>query len=386
MRTLTVVAFAVLLAACASVPAPPQRADLLFDDARFTPATERIDAKDVFALTPEMREYLRTDIARFVRYKGSQHGLYEALHDTGVLKLEYDAAKTRNASQAFDARAGNCLSLVLMTAAFAKEMGLPVRFQNVFTDETWSRSGDFYLSIGHVNLTLGRRLAEVSSFSEQTVTIDFLPTQDIRGARCWIIDEPTIVAMYMNNRAVESLTAGDVNEAYWWAREAIVQEPKFLSAINTLGVVYQQHGDLPQAQRALEYALAREPANVRAMSNLASVLYARQQPIAAREMMRRLAQLEPDPPFGYFKRGLAAMHDGDYRLARDMFAKEVDRAAYYHEFHFWLALAYVGLGEMDKARAHMATAAENSTTRRDHDLYAAKLDRLRAAAPAIIRR
>jgi hypothetical protein len=41
---------------------------------------------------------------------------------------------------------------------------------------------------------------------------------------------------------------------------------------------------------------------------------------------------------------------------------------------------------MDKARAHMATAAENSTTRRDHDLYAAKLDRLRAAAPAIIRR
>ena len=188
MRTLTVVAFAMLLAACASVPAPPQRADLLFDDARFTPATERIDAKDVFALTPEMREYLRTDIARFVRYKGSQHGLYEALHDTGVLKLEYDAAKTRNASQAFDARAGNCLSLVLMTAAFAKEMGLPVRFQNVFTDETWSRSGDFYLSIGHVNLTLGRRLAEFSSFSEQTVTIDFLPTQDIRGARSWIIE------------------------------------------------------------------------------------------------------------------------------------------------------------------------------------------------------
>jgi hypothetical protein len=68
-----------------------------------------------------------------------------------------------------------------------------------------------------------------------------------------------------------------------------------------------------------------------------------------------------------------------------MFAKEVDRAAYYHEFQFWLALAYLGLGETEKARAHLAIAAENSTTRNDHDLYAAKLDRLRAHAPVIRR-
>ena len=49
---------------------------------------------------------------------------------------------TRNAAEAFDARSGNCLSLVIMTAAFAKELGLPVRYQNVFVDEAWSRSGD----------------------------------------------------------------------------------------------------------------------------------------------------------------------------------------------------------------------------------------------------
>ena len=124
---------------------------------------------------------------------------------------------------------------------------------------------------------------------------------------------------------------------------------------------------------------------MRALSNLASVLYARGQVVAARELTRKLETMEPNPPFGYFKRGLAAMQAKDYALARDMFEKEVDRAAYYHEFHFWLALAYVGLGDMEKARAHMATAEENSTTRSDHDLYAAKLDRLRAYAPTIRR-
>ncbi|MGE5105144.1 MAG: tetratricopeptide repeat protein, partial [Betaproteobacteria bacterium] len=87
----------------------------------------------------------------------------------------------------------------------------------------------------------------------------------------------------------------------------------------------------------------------------------------------------------YFKRGLAAMKAGDYRLARDMFTREVERAAYYHEFRFWLALAYVGLGDMEQARTNMALALENGPTQGDRELYAAKLERLRGSTP-IIRR
>ena len=383
MKIWIAVALALMLAACASVPAPA-RNDALFRDTLFEPPSERISAQDVFALSPAMEYYLRNDIARLVRTRGSQHGLFDALYDKGLLKLEYDAAMTRTAAQAFAARAGNCLSLVLMTAAFAKELDMPVRYQHVFVDETWSRSGDFYLSIGHVILSLGRQLREYGP-NEPTMTIDFLPSHGTRTPRTWVIDESTILAMYMNNRAVESLTSGAVNEAYWWAREAVLQEPRFLTAYNTLGVIYQSHGNLPEAQQTLQYVVDREPGNTRALSNLASVLYARGQVVAARELTRKLETMEPNPPFGYFKRGLAAMQAKDYALARDMFEKEVDRAAYYHEFHFWLALAYVGLGDMEKARAHMATAEENSTTRSDHDLYAAKLDRLRAYAPTIRR-
>jgi hypothetical protein len=386
MKRWVAVVVSLMLAACAGVQSPPQpqRASPLFHDELFAPPSQRISASDVFALSGEMDAYLKGDVARLIHSKGSQKGLFEALYDKGLLKLEYDAAKTRNASEAFAARAGNCLSLVIMTAAFARELGMPVRYQNVFVDETWSRSGDFYLSIGHVNLSLGRRLMEYSP-NEVTLTIDFLPPKDLRGLRTWVLDEATIVAMYMNNRAVESLTSGDINDAYWWAREAILQDARFLSAFNTLGVIYQVHGNLAQAQQTLEYVLEREPANTRAMSNLASVLSARGQVTAARELTRKLEQMEPNPPFGYYKRGLAAMKEGDYKLAKEMFAKEVHRAAYYHEFHFWLALAYLGLGDADNARTHMAIAADNSTTAKDHDLYAAKLERLRAYVPVIRR-
>src|SRR5213592_1669215 len=156
MKRWLVLLLSTMLAACAGAPSREQ-ADALFNDRLFNPPSVRINAADVFALSADMRSYLDTDVARLVRLRGGQRGLFDALYDRAHLKLEYDAAITRNASEAFAARAGNCLSLVIMTAAFAKEMDFTIRYQNVFTDETWSRDGDFYLSIGHVNLSLVRK-------------------------------------------------------------------------------------------------------------------------------------------------------------------------------------------------------------------------------------
>jgi Tfp pilus assembly protein PilF len=346
-----------------------------------------VRAADVFAVSPEMKAFLAEDIERLVRTKGTRRGLFEELHDKAGLSLEYDSAATRNAAEAFAARKGNCLSLVIMTAAFAKEMRLRMRFQNVFTDETWSRNGEFYLSIGHVNVSISGTRVEpgYGHYDVDAMVIDFLPPADLQSLRYWVINEATVVAMYMNNRAVEVLMAGDVNDAYWWAREAVRQDPHFLSATNTLGIIYQAHGNLPEAQQALEYVLAREPANATALSNLVAVLKERGDADGARQAAERLAKIEPVAPFAYFKRGLAAMKAGDYRLARDMFAHEVERAAYYHEFRFWLALAYVGLGDMEQARANMAVALENGPTQGDRQLYAAKLERFRASTPVIRR-
>jgi tetratricopeptide (TPR) repeat protein len=386
MKAWAIIAFVLALVGCASAPSQPPP-DAILHDALFRAPSQPVRAADVFAVSPEMKAFLASDIARLVRQKGTREGLFEALHDKAGLSLDYDSAVTRNAAQAFAARKGNCLSLVILTAAFAKEMNLAVRFQNVFADETWSRTGSFYLSIGHVNVTIrGTRIEPgYGHYDRDEMTIDFLPPADLANLRYWIIDESTIVAMYMNNRAVESLIAGNVDDAYWWAREALLQDPHFLSALNTLGVVYRAHGDLADAQRALEYVLAREPGNTTSMSNLVTVLDQRGDHAAARRLAAQLARIEPAPPFAYFNRGMAAMKAGDYRLARDMFAREVDRAAYYHEFRFWLALAYVGLGDMEQARANMAIALENGPTKADRDLYAAKLERLQAMTP-IIRR
>ena len=63
----------------------------------------------------------------------------------------------------------------------------------------------------------------------------------------------------------------------------------------------------------------------------------------------------------------------DWRTARELFAREVARADTYHEFHFWLGVADWRLGDEAAARRHLALAIDNSLTRGQHDLYAAKL-------------
>lgn len=379
MKRWSILLFSILLAGCAGT-AQMQRPVGLFKDQLFRNPSERISSADVFAVSPEMKRYLSNEIAGQLRAKGPQQGLVDALNSMSQLKLEYDSAVTRNATQAFAARAGNCLSLVIMTAAFAKEIGLPVRYQSVYVDETWSRSGNLYFSNGHVNLSLGKRLSDARLLYDESylLTIDFVPPEDTRGLRTREIGEETILAMYMNNRAAESLARGRLDDAYWWAREAIIGDPGFLSSLNTLGVIYRRHGDLQEAERTLRHVLEREPGNVDSMSNLALVLNDQGRIDESTALTRQLAQIQPYPPFHYFNLGQAAMRRGDFQMARDMFAKEIGRAAYYHEFHFGLALAHFGLGEFQQARDQLTLAMENSTARKDHELYAAKLDRIKS--------
>jgi len=332
-----------------------------------------------------MLAYLHNEMTERLHSRGRRQALLDALYDRGQLKLEYDSAMTRNAAQAFGARSGNCLSLVIMTAAFAKALDLPVEYQKVFVDDEWSRAGDIYLAIGHVNLTLGHRKTDDGGTGFRVgkkppesdgLMIDFLPPEDMRRVQTRPLTEDIVVAMYMNNRAVEALALGKTDDAYWFAREAVAQSPQFLIAYNTLGAIYRKHGDLEEAETVLRFVLSREPANTQAMANLVTVLAEAGKLDESERLAATLAKLEPEPPFGFFNRGMAALRAGDLPAARTSFEREIARSPDYHEFHFWLAVTLQGLGDSEAAKKHLAIAMRNSTTRHDHDIYAAKLDRL----------
>jgi Tfp pilus assembly protein PilF len=374
------------LCACASAPTqtPPSEAtaaqavSALLPDSLFAAPAAHVD-KAVFALNDNMRRFAQEHLAGVHGKDDPRQALLDALRLSN-LRLNYDAATTRNAAEAFDARAGNCLSLVIMTAAFAKHLNLALTFQSVNTDTLYSRSGGLTLASGHVNMVLERLPARANFGRPRSndMLVDFLPPEELRGQATKPLPEHTLIAMYLNNRAAENLAAGQLDLAYQWAREALLHDPSFVGTMNTLAVIYLRVKQPQFAQATLHHLLSLEPDNTAALSNLVLALNRSGQPTQAATVQARLTALQPLPPLHHFDLGRQAMAQGNWALANELFARELRRQPYQPEVHFWAAVAHWRLGEHKAATKHMQLAMENSNSVGTHDLYAAKLEKLRS--------
>ncbi len=373
------VALSLLLVACAHDPSshaalPPD----LFADEMFGAPSEPVGAAQIFAMTPDMQRYARVEMAALIRRLGVQNALVQALYHDRQLKLEYDSSVTRTAAQAFEERSGNCLSLVLMTAAFAKEFGVPVRYQTADLEELWLRRANLLVRSGHVNIVLGSRLIDGGRI-QQDMTIDFLPAAEIRGLKTREVPEQAVIAMFMNNRAVEALAQDRIDDAYAWAKAATTTDREQLAPLNTLGVVYIRRGALERAALAFDTVLQVDSKHTRALANLAEVRERQGRTEEAARLRLELARLEPEPPLHYFNLGLAALRRNDLLSARELLAKAAARGDAAAAVHFWLGAVNYRLGDVDVAKRELQLAADASASRGERDIYVAKLAALKRA-------
>ncbi len=358
----------------------------LLHDALFDHPPRPADADAVLNLSPAMQAHLDRLRQQTRRPGDLPQALAESLYQPGGLRLDYDASITRNAAEAFDARSGNCLSLVVMTTALARGLGLDVSFQDVRSDDQFRHEGGLTLRTGHVNLVLGERPRAQHWRSAQAdlvlrhLVIDFLPQETARGLPVAPISQAQVLAMFMNNRAVESLLAQAPAQAYAWSREALRHDPGSAAAYNTLGVVYQRAGHMAPAAAAYEQVLALDDRRVAAMANLAQVRRAQGRDAEAEAWEQRRAALEPNAPFHFLRLGQAALAAGDLALAGVHFQRELRRQPESHEAWFGLARVHVALGDNAQAEQALRQALAASATVGEQARYAGKLGVLKAAA------
>ncbi len=372
---------AAMLAGCAGF-APPAP-DTLLHDPLFAHPPRPAEADQVLALSPAMRAHLQQLRRQVSRPADLPLALGESLYRSGGLRLDYDASFTRNAAQAFAERSGNCLSLVVMTAAMAGALGLDVSFQEVQGDDQFRREGGLTLRTSHVNLVLGERSRPTAwrplgDLGKRHLLIDFLPQETARALPATPIALERVLAMFMNNRAVESLLAQQPVTAYAWVREALRADPGFAAAYNTLGVVYQRSGHLAQAASAYERVLALDDRQIAAMDNLAQVRRAQGREAEALDWERRRVALEPRAPFHHLQLGQAALAAQDWARAQLHFQRELRTQPDSHEAWFGLARVHLALGDNSQAEQALRRAQAASATAGEQARYAGKLAALRA--------
>lgn len=387
------------LAACATAPAglstAMQREQMaaglpavLADDSFAESDLAARKARNALALSPAMEELVHRTLEPLAARIGPTAAMYAVLYERGRIVVDYSSDYTRNAAEAFEARRGNCLSLALMSASFAKRLGIRVRYQLVHTPDAWSRGDRLNFQIRHVNVTLvpngvgsGLRSAPFA----QGLTVDFVPVEFKHRLELHELSEAAVIAMYLNNLASEALDGEHYDQAYRLARESLTVDPTLPESYNTLAVVLSSRGQQAKAEAALRVSLTLEPEGVAAMSNLIALLDESGVPAKRAEAALwrgRLQALQPRPPFADFDLGLEALAKGDASRALDLFLRQRELTGADPRLQQYIAASYAQLGRRDEAIAALQQGlqlSDNDSQR--SQLLAKKRALLQAKAP-----
>ncbi|WP_445777602.1 tetratricopeptide repeat protein [Shewanella sp.] len=291
--------------------------------------------------------------------------------------FEYRDHFTRPASETVLNRQGNCMSLVVLSAALADVLKVPVEFYDINVEPIWDRRGGFFLVNGHVNLSLlPPENTQSVVFRGAEVLVDFLPERSVRAYEKQKVNKRQLSAMYYNNVAAEALVENDYNRAYALVKEAIRLNPQYVAAINTLAVIYRHKGFSNEAEQVYRAALNIDPNDLSTLYNLALILGEQDRLEEWAQVHKVLELARINNPFYYFDMAQQAYFDRQYQDALVWYKRAVAKADYRHEFYFGLSRAYWATGEERLAEKHLKRALALSDVS-NKQRYQSKLQAMR---------
>lgn len=270
--------------------------------------------------------------------------------------FRYQDYLTQVASKTFAQRAGNCMSLVVMTAALANALAINTQYYDIAVEPMWDKQGDFYLMNGHVNLLLlAPENQRVIYSASRGILVDFMPAQALRAYAKVGISQSTLITMFYNNMAAESLVSGDINRAYALVTAGL-KLGEFTPALNTLAVIYRRKGDNVRAEQVYRYALQRDSNDMTTLYNLA-VMLGEQNRLDEWAKVHKVLELERiKNPYYYYDMAQQAYDEHNYTEALTWYRRALDKADYRHEFFFGISQTYWALGDTKRAKVNMQKA------------------------------
>ncbi|MCK8043890.1 hypothetical protein MSG37_03255 [Shewanella sp. 1CM18E] len=373
-----------LLFGCASQQ-PKPIADLTpyFHDSHFTPVSSLPSPEELFELPAEAIAELKRAQQRSNKYQQqSRLMVHEWLAnyinaDDGGFK--YADNVTRTASETFNDREGNCLSLVVLTAALAEVVDVKVEFQDIGIPPIWDRQGGFYLVNGHINLVLlPQEKDNVFNLSTRSIQIDFLPERAMQGYNKQRVNKSTVISMFYNNLAAEALVAGDYDKTYSLLKLALNEQSHFLPALNTLAVLYRYKRMNHEAEALYRYALTVSPEDMNALNNYAIMLAAQDRLEEWADVHRVLELARIRNPYYYYGMAQQAYLDRQYQDALAWYKRAIAKADYRHEFYFGLSRTYWVTGDEKRAQQNLQKALSLTKDDRNKQRYQSKLQAMRS--------
>jgi len=180
-------------------------------------------------------------------------------------------------------------------------------------------------------------------------------------------------AQYYNNIGSQHLVEDNTTDAFRYFVKAINVDPKLDFVWSNLGVIYSRNNQSAAAENAYLQALSVnrdiDLNTMTVMSNLAR-LYARQGKMEEADLYeKRVRSYRNMNPYYHYSIGEIAFYDGHYSESVEHYEEAIKRKSDDHQFYYALALAYLKLGEMDKAEKSMNKAISYAGNKQIEDYY-----------------
>ena len=380
-RAMLMLAFSFVISACTSLEQPRPQIDVagLLNDPTFPSADQyHIESPEsLFELSEEAKAFVSSTIRPGKPQEQQVFDLMDRIFDRSDYDLLYRADANTNASDTFENRAANCLSLTIMTYAMSRYAGFNARFQQVNIPEFWTRRSGYTLVNGHINLRVIKWNRESSvTLLKKDIIIDFDPQDGLRNFSVNDLTKETIVAMYYNNKAAELVLDGELNHAYAYLKAALKTDPNFKGALLNLGLVYRQAGKLELAERAYLSAIALDMDYLTAWENLATLHQRLGKTQEAEAIYARIEKQRVTNPYYHMMLAEEALDASNYGESIAHFKRAISIDDSPHQFYFGLAKAYFELDEFDNTKRYLTLAKRKARGQRIASDYGDKMSML----------
>ncbi len=325
----------------------------------------------VFYLTPEQKQDF---LAYFNDRRNEDRAPHQRIYDY-IERTTYNfhyQAQTNDVRTSLQRMGGNCMSLALVTSALANLVAVPIRYEMVDSTPVFEKRGSTIVRGVHIRSKLYLPAYARDDYRSRGIVIDYFPSQDNRFLGN--IDNETFISIYYANIAAELLAENRVEEAYWYAIEAVKIAPYHASNISNLAVVLTRAGLNDQAEELFLYGIALTEDNLVLLKNYKNLLLEQGRPTY--EIQKQIDDHRDPSPYPWINLAEDAYERRDFRGAKRYYKKALILAPYLQYAYLGLAKVAFSEGDYDRAIKMLEEAKKRNTSSLNERVYNAKLEQL----------
>ncbi|KFZ38803.1 hypothetical protein HR45_05205 [Shewanella mangrovi] len=330
----------------------------------------------LYQLTPAQLQLLarfveRKEIASLPKYQQLSQFLQTLLGD-----FNYEG-QNLIAKDAMAQHQGNCMTLAMLTFAYAKAYKVPIGFRLLHDMPVLLKVEQSIATYSdHVRAYLFDtiNMQELSPNPRRFLSIDYFSTGDSLTGK--VVPEHEFLAMFYRNLAGEALMQGKLTHAYLQAKQGLALAPQSTPLVALMGLIHRRAGDEATAEQFYQYGLSLDARDVTLLMNYRYLADKQGRQSLAAQLSAQLARVAPEQPAELYIQALAAVNAQDFVLAERLIRQFLERYPYFHQAYLLLATIHWEQGQLEATEKALKKALATAVSDENRQRYMAKLQAL----------